>query len=83
MGAHTCSISTCIGWERSKLRLKFQNKKENMATTSNVRFIDFCPNVSMLFYFLPLDPCLLNRESYYFEHRSIINGRHVNASACY
>lgn len=54
-----------------------------MTTTSNFRFIDFHPNLYILFYSPPLDPFLLSRESYYFEHSSIINGRHVNAPACY
>lgn len=50
-----------------------------MTTTSNFGFIDFHPILYILFYSRPSDPFLLSRESYYFEHGSVINGRHVNA----
>ena len=54
-----------------------------MITASNSGFIDFYLNLYILFYSAPLDPFLLNRESYYFEHSSTINGRHVTGSDCY
>lgn len=54
-----------------------------MTTTSNSGFTDFCLNLYILFYSAPLDPFLWNRESYYFEHSSTINGRHVIGSDCY
>jgi len=54
-----------------------------MATTSNFGFIDFYLNLYIWFYSPPLDPFLLNRGSYYFEHSSRINGRHASGSDCY
>ena len=69
--------------ETSKWRHVFLNKEENMATTSNFGFIDFYLNLYIWFYSPPLDPFLLNRGSYYFEHSSRINGRHASGSDCY
>lgn len=46
-----------------------------MTTTSNLGFIDFHPNLFILLYSPPLDPFLLNVESYYFEHRSTVNDK--------
>ena len=46
----------------------------------NLGFIDFHPNLDMFLYSPPLDPFLLNGESYYFECVSLINEKHANAS---
>jgi hypothetical protein len=48
-----------------------------MTTASNLGFIDFHPHLYMLFCSPSLYPFLLNKESYYFEPSSSINGRHV------